>query len=279
MLERMFARQTRELRDSQKMELARATGQIQAEFRKQLSSVLEDVKRVAGKVDQQHERIQEMEQAHKDVVQRLRVLEAGGSTRASSSFGDAETKLGIIVGGWKPLTRKHEVLQQVELLVEKLGCKDQLDVEWFCTGVRRGYALSQGKQRVGESFEQARQRLLEVIASIQAAKVPPEPEGETPFIWAGLQRPKADRDKSSHLGKLRKLFHQEAPHLITALDYEYRTGTAQEVVASVGLPVPSGRSTIAGKLLGSWVDVKAVAGLMKLGEDKVQALLEGVYGK
>ena len=50
-------------------------------------------------------------------------------------------------------------------------------------------------------------------------------------------------------------------------------------MASVGLPVPSGRSTIAGKLLGSWVDVKAVAGLMKLGKDKVQALLEGVCGK
>ena len=178
----------------------------------------EDVKRVAGKVGQLHERIQEMEQAHKDVVQRLRVLEAGGSTRASSSLGDAETKLGIIVGGWKPLTRKHEVLQQVEL-----------DAEWFCTGVRRGYALSQGKQRVGESFEQARQRLLEMIASIQAAKVPPEPEGETPFIWAGLQRPKADRDKSSHLGKLTNLFHQEAPHLITALDYEYRTGTPRRL--------------------------------------------------
>ena len=38
-LERLFEKQTRGLRDSQKLELARATGQIQAEFRRQMSSV------------------------------------------------------------------------------------------------------------------------------------------------------------------------------------------------------------------------------------------------
>ena len=214
------------------------------------------------------------------MLSRLRVLESGGSPRSGASTVDEEGRLGLIVGGWHSLSKKEDILQQIEGLTQKLGVGDQLDSDWYATGLRRGYVLCQGKIRTGESMDQARQRLLGVAAAFQKAKIKPHPEGAAPVLWAGLQRPKADRDKSSHLGKLRKLFHKEAPHLISLLDCEYRTGTAyysRSVAASAVLPAPKDKPVFAGKLPGSWVDIQVIAEMLQMDEDETKALLERVY--
>ena len=282
-LQGVLATQTRELRDAQKLELARAMGKVQLDIRKEFEGVRHEMEKVAGKVEEQGARLSRVESQQDGILKRLQALETGGSTRAggSSEASRDEPRLGLIVGGWNRMTKKDDALGQMEALMTKLDCRAQLDGEWFTTGLRRGYVLCNGEARLGERPEAARARLQKVAAAIQAAKqVPYGEDPATPYLWAGMQKSRGDRDRSAHLGKIRKLLHQKAPSSLDQVDWEYRTGTAYyqtRVIASVSLPVPADRVTTPGKLPGSWVDVGSLSQLIEEGVQDTKTLLRALY--
>ena len=47
--------------------------------------------------------------------------------------------------------------------------------QWFCTGVRRSFAMTNLRPRDGESFVQARKRLMDLVQAVRAAE-PPIPD-------------------------------------------------------------------------------------------------------
>ena len=283
MLQTLLSAQTRELRDAQKLDLARSLGKVQLELRKDLENIRGEVGQLSGTLREQGEKIQEVENNQASILKRLQKLEADGSragSAASTSSGDA-SKLGLVVGGWSSVTKREDVLAQVAKISDKLGVRDELDGDWFCTGVRRGFALNNGVVREGENLERARKRLQGIAAAIQEAKICPQcDDPASRYVWAGLQKARLERDRSGHLGKMRKLLHQKSPAAISLFDWEYRTGTAyfqNKIVASAALPKPCDRTVIEGKMAGSWVDAIIFAKAAGLDPDAVVVDLRHMY--
>ena len=82
--------------------------------------------------------------------------------------GETQRKPALIIGGWDPdqeaaLTKEAatDILRSVEAPIPTDGM--------FVPGVRRGYAILPIDDRMGESFEQRRQRIQEVIAKVRGA--------------------------------------------------------------------------------------------------------------
>ena len=249
-------------------------------MRKDFEGVKNEVGRLAGSMEAQGERIATLERSHEDVVQRLQKLEQGGSTRAgsSTSAGASESlRLGLIAGGWNQHSKKEDIIEQITKVSNKLGCAEHLDSEWFTTGIRRGFVLTNGAVRAGENLEEARRRLQKVAADIQAAKITlTGDDPATTYIWSGLQKAKFQRERSAHLGKIRKLLHELAPAALQLFDWEYGSGTAylqMKIVASVSLPRPGDRDVVPGKLPGAWVDAISIAKAADLHIDEVKKKL------
>eukprot|EP00439_Symbiodinium_sp_Y106_P038348 s632_g4.t1 len=112
--------------------------------------------------------LQQLQEANREVTFRLERREKGGragSSTAGSTMAPGETqrKPALIIGRWDPdqeaaLTKEAatDILRSVEAPIPTDGM--------FVPGVRRGYAILPIDDRVGESFEQRRQRIQEVIA-------------------------------------------------------------------------------------------------------------------
>ena len=62
-LQSLLGQQTRELRDAQKLELARSLGKVQLELRKEFDTVRADDSRISGVVDAQSGRLEKVEDA------------------------------------------------------------------------------------------------------------------------------------------------------------------------------------------------------------------------
>ena len=149
--------------------------------------------------------------------------------------GETQRKPALIIGGWDPdqeaaLTKEAatDILRSVEAPIPTDGM--------FVPGVRRGYAILPIDDRMGESFEQRRQRIQEVIAKVRGANLHlgQRPDGTPRRVWIAMSQPPDRRRRARLAAKVKRLFLTAAGD-IGELQMEFSTPRARR---SSQLPSP-----------------------------------------
>ena len=248
LLEQNLAKQTRELRDAQRLEMSRAVSQLEAKQAEALHGI-------SAKLDVQGKDVADLRRCHLDLEKRLDRLEAGGSTTAGSNFGDESKQPAIVFGGWPTATRKNTMLEELDKVLVSLKIRGCLDAPPFAPGVRKGVCLAHISARDAEGPQDVRDRMLKVVTTLSEAAVSTSSMDLGKSLWGAISRPRAERQRAAHAGKLRKLLHVLGKGLIGRAETEYATGSLwldDFLLGSSVKPRPSdGSLTLDGVLPGS----------------------------
>ena len=211
LLESNLQKQTRELRDAQKVELNRAVTQMEAKH----TELLEGLNQ---KLDAQKNEIHDLCLKHKDVERRLASLEAGGSTAVGSSVGTEDKKPAMVFGGWPTQAKKQHMLEDLDGALKGLKRQGLLDDAAFAPGVRKGICVANVFMRDAEGVGELRERMLKLVTAVTSAAMhtPHMDEGRT--RWAAISKPRAERLRAQHAGKLRRLVHETDATLFRQAD-------------------------------------------------------------
>ena len=228
----LLQQQTKELKEAQQLELNSAMGKMESAMQRMESNTAKQLDTVKAHLDQVNHAIKEHEDQlgaikHGQTVieKRLAALEAGGSCAASTVDSERIHRLTAVVGGWPSNTPKDELLREMDKLVDKLNLRGLLDDKFFTTGLRRGFAMVNFRVRDGEHSDLAMTRLMDVVQTIRMAGLELPVQGGAKLIWSALSRPKIERDRAGHVGKVRRIYHRHQPSGISHLECEYKTGT------------------------------------------------------
>ena len=267
-LQQLLDQQTRELREAQKLELAKATAQIKAEQKTVLAGVNQQL--------QHHtEELASIKHNQSDMEKRLTRLEQGGmSTAAGSSGHDEARNTALVFGGWGQGVRSSTVIEELETALRELHIHGKLDARPYTPGVRKGIALSQLTMRDAESPADLHARMMDVIKAISEAEKHLPHMAPDRKLWASVSRPKGERDRAAHASKIRRVLHSLGNGLISQADTEYLTGTlflGDRMAGSAIKPRPpdAGRVLAEGRLPGAWVDIGHIAKFAKVPESVV----------
>ena len=266
LLEQNLAKQTRELREAQKLEMSRAVSQLEAKQS-------EIVRGINDKLEHQGRDVAVLRQGHAELEKRLDKLEAGGSTAAGSSMGDNRRQNAIVFGGWPQSTRKPAMIEDLDRALQSLRIKGCLDQPVVAPGVRKGICVAQISTRDAENSQDVRERMIKVVSAVSEAAVTTTHMEPGKCLWAAISRPRHERQRAAHAGKIRKLLHTIGKNLISRTDTEYPTGSLwldEDLLGSSVKPRPADGSAVAdGLVAGSWVDVGKIARVAKLTERQV----------
>ena len=192
--------------------MSKRVDQVEGQVTKQMQQTINMLDEITVKHAAQGEVLQQLQEANREVTFRLERREKGGragSSRAGSTMAPGETqrKPALIIGGWDPdqeaaLTKEAatDILRSVEAPIPTDGM--------FVPGVRRGYAILPIDDRVGESFEQRRQRIQEVIAKVRGANLHlgQRPDGTPRRVWIAMSQPPDRRRRARLAAKVKRLF-------------------------------------------------------------------------
>ncbi|CAE7559110.1 unnamed protein product [Symbiodinium sp. CCMP2592] len=205
--------------------------------------------------------LQQLQEANKEVNFRLERLEKGGgasSVAGSTATSDNSRRPALIVGGWDPdqdATTTKEAVADVLKTVDAPIALDSL----FVPGVRRGYAILPIDDRMGEHFDQRKQRIQEVIAKVRDANIQlgRRADGGIKRVWIAMSQP-PDRRRRARLAAKVKRLYLTLGGAKDALQMEFSTGTAwinSTKVCSATAPKPGGTED-AGP---GWVNLEEIA--------------------
>ncbi|CAE7807571.1 unnamed protein product [Symbiodinium sp. CCMP2592] len=194
--------------------------------------------------------VRQVDDRQASVLQRLEILEGKfasanfslSSTRTDSDGGHARPAL--VVGGWSADQHHEETLRLVKQHIQNL----EVDLDTskaFVPGLRRGFALVPLIKHDGESDEEQRARVQEVLKTIRAAKIitGQRPEGGNRYFFAALSQSPERRKRAQLAGKVKRLIIEEGGD-IRHIDVEYGTANlwynSVKVASGVTSP-PEGR--------------------------------------
>ena len=140
-LQKLLEAQTRDIRQQTADDIGKAIRKLEASTLKKISEVQQDVQTIRHQVSQQDAKIDDVKRGQSDLAARIVALEAKGSP-SSTSIGDLERRLGIIVGGWRPDTCRDDIVGKVNAVLETLQLRKHLDSPPICPGVRRAMPYS-----------------------------------------------------------------------------------------------------------------------------------------
>ena len=264
MLTQLLDRQTRELRESQRLELGRATAQLKAETKNLISGVEQ-------KLQQHDDALAQLRQDHLLLQQRLTKVEATGSIAAASTADgslDDGRKPALVFGGWGPSVKKPEILSDLAGALKGLQLTGAIDGEPYAPGIRKGIAIAPIVQRDAESSSDMRDRMLRIVNAV--SEDPPKTPNMPPdkHLWSAISRPRRERERAQHAGKDRRLLHGIGGGLIARAEAEYITGSVwlgEALIASAVKPRPSRTDSVVaeGLIPGSWIDIREIARVSK----------------
>ena len=259
MLQGLFEKHSREIRDSQKLELNRAMAQTN-----QLVQTIE------GKLDKQGEVVNQLQGKQEDFEKRLSRLETSGSTTAASLGVDEGVRSSVVFGGSVLATKKAMMLAELEEALKDLNIRGCLENDPYCPGVRKGICVAPLQVRDAETPADTRERMLKVVKTVSDHSISTKHMEDSKTLWCAVSRPKAERDRARHAGKLRRLLHSIDGSLVNQANTEYPTGSlwvADYLLGSAIKPKPTDAQNLAeGKLAGSWVSITRVAKLCTCSE-------------
>ncbi|CAE7223629.1 PLRG1 [Symbiodinium sp. CCMP2592] len=234
---------------------------VESQVTKKMQQTLNLLDDMTQKYSQQGDVLQQLQEANKEVNLRLERLEkSGGSSAAGSTIApsDSSRKPALIIGGWDPdalaADTKDAVLDVLKTVEAPIDT-----TPLFVPGVRRGYAILPIDEPMGETFEQRRSRVQEVIAKVRGANIHlgNKADGTPKRVWIAMSQP-PDRRRRARLAAKTKRLYLTLGGEKGALQMEFSTGTAwvnNVKVSSATAPRPGGTEE-AGP---GWIDLGAIA--------------------
>ncbi|CAE7573262.1 pksJ [Symbiodinium sp. CCMP2592] len=205
--------------------------------------------------------LQQLQEANREVNLRLERLEKGGgasSVAGSTTASDNSRRPALIIGGWDPDQDAATTKEAAGDVLKTVGAPIDLG-PLFVPGVRRGYAILPIDEPMGETFEQRKQRIQEVIAKVRDANVQlgRRPDGGTRRVWIAMSQPPDRRRRARLAAKVKRLYLTLGGDK-NALQMEFSTGTAWingVKVSSATAPKPGGTED-AGP---GWINLSEIA--------------------
>ncbi|CAE7623402.1 unnamed protein product [Symbiodinium microadriaticum] len=206
-----------------------------------------------------------------------RDLRAGSRLGSEDSAPD-KRRYTLVFGGWEQDTKKGRILQELQQALAGLELEDHLSDRPFTTGPRKSVALLNFPLRAGESDEDRRSRMHELVLTISQSKVLTSAGKK---LWCSYSKTKQQRDISGHCSWVKRSLAQIDERVIRELDVEYATGSVwlgDSLVASATRACNDGAKsdfTITGR--GSppaWVDLERLARESRLSVSELRQAFE-----
>ena len=249
----LLQQQTQDLRESQAQEM---TALKTATFR-ELTTIRKEV-RVHG------DYIEQLRQTHESIESRLSAIESGRAGVASDapSSGVNQPNL-LVLGGWPQDTPKDTLLKELSESLEKIGIQDEFQ-DCFCTGPKRGFALSLVKNRPGESPQDLKRRLIALAQQIRFAAVQAHSMENGKHLRASLGKSRQERLLSNHIAKTKRLILTVKPGESGKVEADYSASNIwyqNNLVASASRPKPNALVD-QGHAPRSWIDLVLLSKLL-----------------
>ncbi|CAE7712118.1 unnamed protein product [Symbiodinium sp. CCMP2592] len=221
--------------------------------------------------------VRQVDSRQGEILQRLDLLEGKfakanfslSSTRTSDSDG-GNPRPALVVGGWSADQHHEETLQLVKQHLQELEVKLDLD-KAFVPGLRRGFALIPLTKMEGETDEDQRARVQDILRTVRAAKIitGQRPEGGNRYFFAALSQSPERRKRAQLAGKVKRLIIEEGGD-VRKIDVEYGTANLwyNSVKISSGVTsAPDGATTEK----AGWVHLGTLARQIGIAEETASA--------
>ena len=263
------AAQTKELQASTSKQITEAVEALEKKTMARMDKVEKGLK---GYLKKMEDKVGAVRIDVEDLAKRVAALETRppGSSDGSTMSGD--TRLAVIVGGWRRDTQKHLIEGDFKVLLADLDVAKFMDGEWFVPGRRASVAIVPIVVRRDETPD----RMMEMVETIRSAKMQTENLMGEATVWAALSKPRHQRLNASHAGKLRRLIWSLKLDARTA-DCEYSSGSVwmrEHLLGSVTRRPPSHGTIEKGTVEDSWVDIAAVAKIATVAQNVVKETWE-----
>ena len=204
-------------------------------------------------------------------------LRAGSRMGSEDSLQDRRRST-LVLGGWEQDTKRSRILNEVQQALKGLELEDLLSDRPFTTGPRKNVALLNFPLKEGESEDDRRHRMHQVVLAVSESKVYTSAGRK---LWCSYSKSKQQRDISSHCSWIKRALARIDEHLIRELDVEYSTGSVwmgESLIASA-TRTPNDGAKSDFMLLGkgsppAWVDLERFSKESRKTSDALRAALE-----
>ena len=215
-----------------------------------------------------------MQAEQSELLARVSKLESRPTGTGSTASTDGEKRPALVFGGWPPKSRRQVVLKELAGVLKDVGADECLDELPWTPGPRRGVALAGLRLRTSESFDDMRDRMLEVADLINKAALPTASTQDSCPVWCTIDRDRSQRVESGHASRLRRMLHATKIG-IDNTDTDYKEGSVYKddvLIGSVVLPAPDGTKVVPGRVPGSWFAPQLFAQMAGVEEEKITQL-------
>ena len=258
----LLGEQTRMLQESNQQDLM----DLKTATFKELGTIKKDMRRQSDHIDQLRDAQDRMEE-------RILALEekgAGGPQASSTAASEPGRPNLLIISGWPQDTRRETLLKELGECLSQLGLENAFE-EYFCTGPRRGFAMAFLVTDAHESGAQLRRRLITTAQQIQKANLHTATMDPGKIMKATLGKSREERLISNHAGKTKRLVLTAAPNLQPKLETEFAAGNVwlQDKLIASANRTPPHTDCVKGKPARSWIDLRYLATILRVPEDRL----------
>ena len=282
MLQSVLKQQTEELRVAQQKDLHEVAQRLELSTKQQIGEIKHEVQSIKADLGQQGGLVKDLQDNLRKLENRLSEVETnvriGSATASTADIElDRPKPIGVVVGGWPADTRKDDLLKYGRSALERIDAAKYLDGELFCTGVRRGFLLSNMKVRPNETPEIAKARVGDFVKTVNDAQLHAEGMSTDGKLWGARSRTRAERQKTAHACKMRKVFHLTNGPAVRELECEYGSGTVFHGSLTIGSAVrarPAQGNIAHGRGPGTWVNLDNMAKVAGKSVDEIRQIWE-----
>ena len=268
--------QTKELQDHQTAEIGKAVKAMEERTNRQLEHVRKEIQTEMSQGHSAHaDALDRLQEGHSSLSKRLAALEARGTSTIGSTEVSEGRRQAVVLGGWPRDTPRNDILSDVKGVVAELDIQELLG-DYFVPGQRNSICICPFD---GHGSYESRGKMLAIIGKIQAARFQTEHLADGKHVWATLSKPKAERERSSHTSKMRRLLYALGWDAKQS-DPEYATGTLwakDKLLGSATRPRPRSGTCEPGKAENSWIQVEAFCAITGTSSEEVVSAWRGCW--
>ena len=210
---------------------AQRVDHVESQVTKQMQQTINLLDEMTNKHAEHGGILEQLQEANREVHARLDKLERGGtassvagSTAAPPSEGGR--KPALIIGGWDADQEAQTTKREASDILKSVEAPIAMD-NIFVPGVRRGYAILPVDERPGETFDQRKQQVQEVITKVRAANMHlgVRADGAPRRLWIAMSQPPERRRRARLAAKTKRLYLTLGGDK-ALLEMEYNTGSA-----------------------------------------------------
>ena len=130
----LLGEQSRELLAAQQGQLEKAMKEMEARVDCRVTQVEGQVAALAGQNGALESKVAGLEAALQELAGAVKEGRAHGSRASEDEVGAERRRSTLVIGGWPRDSRRQDILRELNEAIQKLGLKDSVDQEPFCTG-------------------------------------------------------------------------------------------------------------------------------------------------